>query len=121
MNGNADGLNRDQGITLSGADMQHHLLNQLRKDGWVVRLKRQAARPSMPADSLNRALYAALEAYRRAGRLKGETDLPCRAAIRAYRQVRPDDANGSERIVRALIMAVRNWPGAFVSSTAASA
>ncbi|MEZ5933571.1 MAG: hypothetical protein R3F54_16785 [Alphaproteobacteria bacterium] len=122
MNGNADGLNRDQGIALSNADMQHDLLRQLRNDGWVVRVKRQQEeQPTTSPDSLNRALYAALKAYRRAGRMKGDRGLPCRAALRAYRRVCPDDAKSSERIVRALVMAVRNWPGAFRPSEPASA
>jgi hypothetical protein len=90
------------------------LLRRLRAQGWTVRLKSDRDQNvASSADSLATAIHAALAAYQRTGRAGGEGDLPCRAAIRAYQRIRPNDTETSERVVRALVMAMRKWPAAF--------
>lgn len=113
---------REQGLSWSGPDLRsaafgnHGALTQLRKDGWTVRIKNdEGAVSPLPADSLARAIRAALTAYRRASKSGGEPDLPCRAALRAYQRIRPADAQTSERIMQALLMAIRKWPNAFIA------
>lgn len=109
---------RDQ--VFSGFDGHYRLLRRLRREGWSVRLKKRSksvsAAPS--ADGLQDALRAALTAYRRASMVQGEGGLPCRAALEAYRALRPDDARSSERVICALAVAMKQRPDVFLTARA---
>ena len=115
----ANVLDNDNTQVLPKSNRRASLLQRLSAQGWTVRLKTddsRAARSS--ADSLTRAIQAALLAYHQSGKSGGDGGQPCRAAIRAYQRVRPGDSRTSERVACALVVAMREWPAAFGRSAA---
>lgn len=83
------------------------MLQKLRQDGWTVRLKeKRPSRRRAPRDNLTNALRAAVSAYRRVG----EPGAACRAALRAYKRIRPNDERTSERVAKALVVVMQQWP-----------
>jgi hypothetical protein len=104
------------------SEHRYGVLRRLRQEGWRVRLKRDV-KPRQAASScgtLNEAIRAALLAYQHTLQTCGEQGLPCRAALKAYRDVRPHDVKSGEYVARALMVAMRKRPRAF-SRTAAMA
>lgn len=102
------------------------LMRRLRAKGWRVRLKPHLTKADQlplqsddkvkPCQTASDAICAALMAYRRTLVAFGDRGEPCRAAVRAYRNICPDDQKASERVVAALVLAIRHYPRTFAGS-----
>jgi hypothetical protein len=109
-------------------DRAYDVLMRLRDEGWRVRVKDDADGKKVRTDRrtggkreiLEKAIRAALKAYRMTARTRGEQGLPCREAVRAYQRVYPGDARSSERVVGALIQAIQRNPAALMPLQAAA-
>jgi hypothetical protein len=79
--------------------------------GWRIRPKRPASVPTATGCSVERAIRMAVLAYRRAS--LSPRDLPCRAALRVYQELRPGDVNAADKVVAAIAAARRDHPAWF--------